>query len=662
MKYLKELKRNLTKEKIKEYINKNKEILIISMPFLLMHLFITIMAINVNYHFYNYIAPLFFTISWLILFIGLSTKLKSALGKITYTLIYLVFLILYLVNGVYYSMMSTFFDFSLLESASEGAPYILDSLKNCNPLVYVGFIMLIISYIFAMKNFPKRKHTDLEGILKVIIIFLVCHLFAPLLLGKGHTDLTWSNWRNARNIYEAYNDSNKAIKVSGFFEYEIRNFYITYLKTEEQESEEDLEFLANAYASETHESNKFTGILKDKNLIIVQLEGMDNWIINEKDTPTIYKMMNEGINFTNHFSFYNGGGSTFNSEFAINTGFVTPYSYTKNAYSFNKNNFPNSLAKIFKDLGYKVNAFHMNTGEYYSRTINYLNWGYENYYGLKDLKTYSDSNYELDRELMLNEEFNNLIFNTENKFVDYIITYSGHLPFTNTKGVCKMLYEEDIEKQKEARMLEIELIEDETLKEEELKKLEEEFAFTEMTEEECIRRQNKETDDMMALLLEELKGKNLLDNTAIVVVTDHYLYTVEDQSILTRYKETSNNLINKTPLFIWSNDINKHTVTEVTSQLNILPTVLNLYGINYNPNNYIAEDALAPDYKGIAFFSDYSWYDGNVYVDGGVVTNGKYISEEELENKNYKVSYLTKKNDLTLKYNYFAKNKEQNND
>ena len=272
MKFIKELKRKINKKNIIKYIKEHKDVLVLSIPFLLMHLFIAIMAINVNYHFYNYIAPLFFSISWIILFVGLSIKLKSIFGKILYTLIYLVFLVLYLVNGVYYSMMNTFFDFTLLESASEGSPYIIDSLKNCNPLVYIGFIILIISYIFAIKKFETKSRTDFEGILKVFLIFLICHLFSPMLLGKAHTDLTWSNWRNARNIYETYNDNNKSIKVSGFFEYEIRNFYITFLKTEGQESEEDLEFLANAYQDSSNNTNKFTGLFKDKNLIIVQLE------------------------------------------------------------------------------------------------------------------------------------------------------------------------------------------------------------------------------------------------------------------------------------------------------------------------------------------------------------------------------------------------------
>ena len=179
-----------------------------------------------------------------------------------------------------------------------------------------------------------------------------------------------------------------------------------------------------------------------------------------------------------------------------------------------------------------------------------------------------------------------------------------------------------------------------------------------MTEEECVRRQAKETDYMMELLLQNLEEKNLIDNTVIVVFTDHYLYTLSDKTILDKYKETDNNLINKTPFFIWSNNTKETKIKEPTSQLNILPTVLNLFGINHNPNNYIGEDALNPKYDGIVFFSDYSWYDGNVYVENGEVTNNKNISYDKLEEKNYYINYITKKNDLALKFNYFKQNKK----
>ena len=178
-----------------------------------------------------------------------------------------------------------------------------------------------------------------------------------------------------------------------------------------------------------------------------------------------------------------------------------------------------------------------------------------------------------------------------------------------------------------------------------------------MSELECIKRQAKETDYMFELLLQNLEEKGLIDNTILVVFTDHYLYTIEDKSILDNYKDTSNNLINKTPFFIWSKDGKRTNINKVTSQLNILPTTLNLFGINYNSNNYIGKDALDPNYEGIVFFSDYSWYDGSIYVENGEITNNKNATYEYLEEKNYYISHLTKKNDLALKYNYFKNHK-----
>lgn len=627
-------------DEVKKFINNNKYIFWLCIPFILMEVFTFIFGLNISFVNYRVYAPILFSAFWIILFVGVSISFKGKFAKGIYLTINILFLILYLVNNVYFSMTKTFFDFSLLESAGEGAPYLLDAIKNCNIFVYITFVIIIISLVYAFKKIPDFKKNNYRLLVIVVCIFIVGHTIAPLTLGKANEELTWSNWKNARNIYNSFNDSNKSIKITGLFEYSIRNFYITYLKKDNDITEEYIEFLNTAFEEAEEHKNKYTGMFEGKNLILLQLEGMDSWLINKNDTPTLYNMMNSGINFSNHYSYYNGGGSTFNSEFAVNTGFITPLSYTKNAYTFNKNNFPYSLANLFKAKNYSVNAFHMNNGEYYSRTVNYLNWGYDNYYGLVDIDDYDDDRYELDRELILNEKFNELLFRNDGNFVDYIITYSGHLPFTNTKGVCKMLYKEDIEQLK---------IENPEL----------EVEFVEMTEEECVRRQAQETDYMVDLLIQNLEEKQLLENTVIVVFTDHYLYTLEDQTILDKYKNTSNNLINNTPFFIWSTEVSKTNIKEVTSQLNILPTVLNLFGIEYNTNNYIAQDALDPSYEGLVFFSDYSWYDREYYVEGGVVTNNKYIDPDVLEEKNSYVNYLTKKNDLALKYNYFKNVKKQ---
>ena len=676
MKLLKNNKINKAIKYLKKYLNiiiaflnKYKYIFLLSLPFILMDIITRLFGSSIGFYKIYRLSPNLFTLSWIILFIGLTLCFKKKIGKFIYLSINILFLILFLVNNVYYSMTKTFFDFNLLESASEGAPYILDTIKNCNPLVYLAFIIIIIAVIFGVKRIPERDKNNEKIFTFTVLLFLIMHTITPYTLGKANQSLTWSSWKNPRNIYNSFNDNNKSLKVSGLYEYSFRNFYITFLKTEKEENSEDIEFLNAAFVDAQKNKNKYTGIFKDKNIIFIQFEGLDNWLVTENDTPTIYKMMNNSFNFNNHYSYYNGGGSTFNSEFAVNTGFITPLSYTQNAYTFNKNTFPYSMAKIFKELNYTVNAFHMNSGEYYSRKANYKNWGYDNYYGLIDMFDYKDDSYTLDRELILNEKFNELLFPEDTSFVDYIITYSGHLPFTNSKGVCKLLYDLDhtpVTTDNDTEIVESDLKETKDANSKETKDANsKETVVIErepMTEEECIRRQAKETDYMMELLLQNLEEKNLLDNTVIVAFSDHYLYTVEDKTILDKYKETSNNLINKTPFFIWSNDTKKNNINKVTSQLNILPTVLNLWGVDYNPNNYIGRDALDNNYDGIVFFSDYSWYDGNVYVENAEVINNKNISNDKLEEKNYYVSNITKKNDLTLKFNYFKYIKKNNED
>lgn len=611
-------------EIVKAFIKKYCYIFLLALPFILIDIFT-----RYKVEFYGLLKPVpnIFTLLWISLILCICLFSKKKIGKIIYILFFILSLALYLVNNIYYSMTGVFFDFSMVLLASEGSEYLLDAIKNCDLSVYLFLIPIFITFVLAIKVYPKEEHKSYKGIIVTIFIFILLHSVTPVFLGKANEELTWSTWRNPRNIYNSFNDNNKAIKVSGLYEYTVRNFYITFLKSDEGANQKDLNFLKEEYSKEKEvNKNKYTGKYKDNNLIIVQLEGLDSWLINKNDTPTLYNMMKNSINFTNHYSYYNGGGSTFNSEFAVNTGFITPLSYTQNAYTFNKNSFPYSLAHLFKEQGYTVNAFHMNTKEYYSRGTNYKNWGYDNYYGLVDQNTYKDNSYYLDRELLLNEEFKEKMFGSE-KFVDYIITYTNHMPFSPEKGNCKMLLDLDSK--------------------------ENENVSYDLTEEDCARRQAKETDYMMELLVKELKERELFDKTTIVVLTDHYLYTLSDKTILDKYKNTSNNLINHTPFFIYTNNKDKKTIKTVTSQLNVLPTVLNLFGIDYNPNYYIGQDALSNNYQKLVFFSDYSWYDGNVYVDGGVVTNNKYINQNALEEKNYNVNYLIKKNDLTLKYNYF---------
>ncbi len=589
-----------------------------------------ILGYKIDFFPFYYAVPNIFTILWIILFIGIITSLKGIGSKIAYWSLFTLFFILFLTNNIYYSLTSFFFSFNLLQMSDEGSSYILDTIINANPVIYVISILIILTavivYKISFKKIATNKKFKFKKLLIIFVVFFILHTLTPFLLGSANSQLKWNTFKNPRNTYDTFSDCNKSLKVSGLYEYSIRNFYLTFLKPSEKLSKEDQAFLDSIYnAADTKTTDAYTGIFQGKNVIFLQLEGMDDWMLTKKDTPNLYNLLNHSINFTKHYSIYTGGGSTFNSEFAVNTGFTTPFSYIENVYSFNKNTFDYSMARLFKKDGYTVNAFHMNSSDFYSRGINYKSWGYDNYFGLIDIQKYEQEEYKLDRELILNETFYNNMFKQNGNFVNYIITYSPHTPFTTKKEVGKMIAEEKY-KGKE---------------------------IPDLSEEECARLAAGETDYMVGLLIQALKDNNLYDNTVIVAFADHYLYTIEDKSILDKYKQTENNLINHTPFFIWSSDVNPVDINKVTMQTDILPTVLNLFGIDYNSNNYIGHNALAADYEGYAFFTDYSWYNGNVYVENKQITNGGKISQTDLDALDKKISNTIRKNDLTLKYDYF---------
>lgn len=608
---------------IKKWVNKNSYILLMMLSFILLDFIMRFFTRSINFYNIFGIVPNLFTLMWVFLMVGICISLNKKVGRILYIILITISIAMFLTHTIYYSYFKNFFDFSSLQFAGEAGNYLVDAIKSSPIWIFITvFIIITISY-FAVKNMNKinKNNNEWLKILIIVIIFIGMHSLTPLFLGKPVT--TWDAWRNPRNVYNVFNDNNRSMQVSGFYEYNFRNIYINFFKEENIIKDDSTSLLEEKFSEEIEYSNKYTGMFKDKNVIFVQLESIDNFLVTKEIMPTLYSMKNNSINFNNHFSFVSGGGSTFNSEYMVNIGYTTPISINKGAYTYSKNTYSYSLPNLLKKAGYTVNAFHMNTPEYYSRSVNYKSFGYDSFNSLKSLdngKYYTDNSFWLDTELINNPTFNKLIFNKETKFADYIITYSAHMPFQANKGVCSLL------------------VEDTTM---------------DLTEYECLKLQARETDDMLKLLIENLKEKDLIDNTILVLFSDHYLYTLNDKTLLDKYKTTENNLINQTTWMIWSNDMKKTDIKKVTSQLNILPTVANLLGLEYHPNYYLMPDALSEDYKGLVFFSDYSWYDGNVYVDNGIVTNNKKIPEEELNEKNNLINELVKINDSVLSTDYF---------
>ena len=627
------------KEKTKELVKIIKEFIIQNRMYIFMFISLFILDISTRMatnsigfiDYLGYEANLF-SILWILLIIFLTKYLKNIYGKLIYGLFFGFSFVMFLVHNLYYVYFKIFFDFSVLSAASEGSSYLLDTLKDIKPWMYLVMIVSIVFMVLTFKNFNQNKKSNVRNSIIVMIMFVVLHSVYPLTFGQATKELEWNAWGNKRNVYNAFNDNNKSMQLVGLFEYNLRNFYINFIRTTDKGDEESLTFLNDIFTpDESIHQNEYTGLFEGKNLILLQLESIDKFLTNEEVMPNLNLLRKHSLDFKDHYSFVNGGGSTFNSEFMVNTGYATPYTYNQNAYTFSKNNFDYSLPNLFKSIGYTVNAFHMNSSEYYSRGVNYKNFGYNSYNGLKDMEMYKDSKaYQLDRELILNEEFNAKIFNMENplnkNFVSYIITYSAHTPFTKNRGVCNMLLTE-------------EQINDP------------EYQPTEL---DCLKIQAHETDNMIGLLIENLKEKGLYDNTVIAVYADHYVYTITDKNILSQYKDTETNLINNTDFFIFSSDLKYKEIKKTTSQLNILPTLLNLFNLYSHPNYYVGEDALDDGYSGYVFFNDFSWWDGKRYVNAnGEIVKGLNATPDYINLMSEKINNLIKKNDQVLKTNYF---------
>ena len=562
-------------------------------------------------------VPNFFSVAWIVFILLLTRYLKGWLGKSIFIISYVFSLIMFLVHAIFFAYFKTYFDFSVMTLAGEGFAYFDTILQNINWWVVMVFI---ISIYLTIRGLSLIHHSLKSRITKVTIItvcFIILHALTPLLLGSNTSDVEWDDWRKPRTVYNSFNDNNKSMMLAGMYEYNLRNLYINFIRNNKTVTEEEKTILAeNFNNSQLNTPNQYTGIFDGKNLILVQLESIDTFLITEKIMPVTYNLMKNSINFTDHYSFTSGGGSTFNSEFMVNTGYSNAYNYNLSAYAFSKNNYYYSLPNLFKRAGYSTQAFHMNSSEYYSRGANYTAFGYHNYYGLKDLKSYKNNEYYLDRELIANPVFNAAIFKEQS--LSYIITYTAHMPYKTTKGNCSMLTEE-----------------------------------TGLTEFECLKLQAGETDNFMKLLLQGLEANNMLENTVIAVFSDHYLYTLEDDSLLEKYKDTSNNLINKTPFFIWSNGEHKHTIKSANSQLDILPTLLNLFGFSYYPNYYLGGDILANNFVPLVFFQDGDWYNGSTYVANGEYQSGKHMKTDKINEFNTLVRRKMKLNDAVIKSDYF---------
>ncbi|MDI9519148.1 MAG: sulfatase-like hydrolase/transferase, partial [Bacillota bacterium] len=226
-----------------------------------------------------------------------------------------------------------------------------------------------------------------------------------------------------------------------------------------------------------------------------------------------------------------------------------------------------------------------------------------------------------------NDKIRNLLFEKEGKTMNFITTYTAHAPYSIGDVQCR-----------------------ETLTENELKLIKKGSNEEEL----CVKAQARETDNFFHKLIEHLDKENILDKTIIIGVTDHYAYGYSNKEKLHALKGTDDpNFMNKLPFFIWGNNIPKAEVTKVNNNLDVLPTIAYLFGLDYEEKHYVGKNIFDPNYEGFVFFPDHSWYDGNIYYKDGHVLLGEQVEQEYINSRNKQLRTILDVNDKVLNTDYF---------
>ena len=400
----------------------------------------------------------------------------------------------------------------------------------------------------------------------------------------------------------------KEVNKNPKIEYNVAD--IDYDSLIKNETNEEIKNIHNYVKSSTpSEKNIYTGMFKGKNLIAIVAEAFSPIAVNKDLTPTLYKLVNSGFVFNNFYTpvYY---VSTSDGEYVTLNSLLpkeSVWSFSKSS----KNYLPYAYGNLFKEMGYTTYAFHDGTYKYYNRHLSHPNMGYTYKAcgnGLEEsmkCKIWPQSDLE-----MINATYD--YYKDSEHFMTYYMTISGHLQY-NFYG-NNMSYRNR------------ELVKD----------------LDKSTAIKAYIAAQKELDKALEELLNKLEADGKLDDTVIVLSADHYPYGLTtDQISEVMNIEDSKFDVHKNNLVIWSSTMKEPIeINKYGESLDILPTVLNLFGIDFDSRLLMGRDLLSNS-DGLVIFNDRSWITdkGKYNASTKVFTpfNNEQVDEDYIESINTKV-------------------------
>ena len=397
------------------------------------------------------------------------------------------------------------------------------------------------------------------------------------------------------------------------------------------------------------EKNKYTGVLKGKNIIFVHMESMQSFLMNlsfngEEVTPNLNKLSKEGMFFTNFYPQVSTGTSS-DTEFTLLTGLMPASSGTVFVSYYDRTYF--TLPKYLKDQGYYTFSMHGNLSSMWNRNKAHPSLGYEGMY-FNESFDYTDDdviNLGINDHLFFKQAMP-ILENIETTYTNYmgtVITLSNHSPFklaSKSSTLDLTSHYTGVNSNNEK----VDIATD---------------YLSKTAIGEYIKSANY-ADGALGDFINYIKNSDAFNNTVFVFYGDHdaklsrneinYLYNLnpetgevyhEGEEGYKEYDYYDHELNKKTPLIIWSKDkslqsIFKGEVSYTMGMYNISATILNMFGL-YNKYT-MGEDIFSVKDNNLVVFPN-----GNVLTDKVYYNNstGEYkalknveITDEYIENLN----------------------------
>jgi len=427
---------------------------------------------------------------------------------------------------------------------------------------------------------------------------------------------------------ETNNDNSEEQKETEKISY--NELDINWEKLINNESNETIKSMHNYFSQQLPTNkNEYTGMFKDKNLIVFVAEAFSPMAIDKELTPNLSKLYNEGFQFNN---FYTPlfPVSTADGEYITDTSLI-PKEGVWSLYRINGNYMPYSYANVFENLGYKSRSYHNNSYNYYNRDLYLKTMGYDSYLACKNglekrinCKVWPQSDYQ-----MLKTTIDDYI--NDEKFITYYMTVSGHLEYTRYDN---MMASWNWDKVKNLNL---------------------------SNAAKAYLASNIEFDKAIGELITRLEQSGKLNDTVIAISGDHYPYglTIDQVNELSPYTKDENFELHKMSFLLWNNEMEQEIkIEKYASSLDILPTILNLFGIEYDSRLLIGTDILSNStplviYSNRSFITENCRY--NALTKEIIPHGNQTCTQEEITRINNIIYNKYKYSKLILENDYYRK-------